>query len=446
MRRLSNALHILWVGVIVFVFAVLYGLVRLALLVGLCWSGTRRRRAVARFNGWALRRTMETLGASFIKMGQVMSTRPDLLAPETIDQLKHLQDKLPAFSFAKVQRTIEEDTGRPLAETFSEFDQRPVAAASVAQVHRARLADGREVAVKVLRPNVRRQVERDGALLLFGAKVLALHPRLKRSDPVGHTQHFVDAIRDQTDLRIEAANYRKFHDNFARWDRVKFPEVLTPATERVLTMEFIRGTKIDAQPDDKKLPLAEVVRRCMFQMCFEDGFLHADMHPGNMLVDDDGRLVLFDVGLAKHLHEDVLIQFIDMGKCLTMGTPGDLVAHLRRFHTYMGDVDWDALSKDVEAFAIKFRAQSANDLDYGVLFNEMFAIGRRYHVRPVTDMTLVLVAMVTSQGIGKMLDPEVNVFAHVARHLVPILMKRNERVPDTESARAAAAETPRPSH
>jgi ubiquinone biosynthesis protein len=445
-RRLSNAFHILWVGVVVLVFGLLYGLVRLGLLLGLCWSGARRRRVVARVNGWALRRSMESLGASFIKMGQVMSTRPDLLAPETIEQLKRLQDRLPAFSFAKVKRTIEEDTGKPLAETFSELDEQPVAAASVAQVHRARLKDGREVAVKVLRPNVRRQVERDASLLLFGAKVIALHPRLKRSDPVGHTQHFVEAIHDQTDLRIEAANYRKFHGNFATWTTVKFPEVLAPATERVLTMEFIRGTKIDAQPADRRLPLAEVVRRCMFQMCFDDGFLHADMHPGNMLVDEEGRLVLFDVGLAKHLHEDVLIQFIDMGKCLTMGTPGDLVAHLRRFHTYMGDVDWDALSKEVDVFALKFRNQSANDLDYGKLFNEMFAIGRRYHVRPVTDMTLVLVAMVTSQGIGKMLDPEVNVFAHVARHLVPILMKRNERVPDTDSAREAQARPPAPSH
>jgi ubiquinone biosynthesis protein len=392
---------------------------------------------VARLNGWALRRTMEVLGASFIKMGQVMSTRPDLLAPETIAQLKRLQDRLPAFGFATVKRTIEADTGQSLDALFTDFDPRPVAAASVAQVHRATLRDGREVAVKVLRPNVRRQVERDGALLRFGAKVVALHPRLRRSDPVGHIEHFIDAIRDQTDLRIEATNYQRFHENFSSWTTVKFPEVLAPVTERVLTMEFIRGTKIDAQPAERKLPLAQVVRECMFQMCFSDGFLHADMHPGNMLVDAAGRLVLFDVGLAKHLHEDVLIQFIDMGKCLTMGTPGDLVAHLRRFHTYMGTVDWDALSKDVDRFALKFRAQSANDLDYGVLFNEMFAIGRRYHVRPVTDMTLVLVAMVTSQGIGKMLDPDVNVFAHVAKYLLPILMKRNEHVPETDAARAA---------
>jgi ubiquinone biosynthesis protein len=174
----------------------------------------------------------------------------------------------------------------------------------------------------------------------------------------------------------------------------------------------------------------------MMKMCFEDGFLHADMHPGNMVVDDDGRLVLFDVGLAKLLHDDVLLQFIDMGKCLTMGTPDDLVNHLKRFHTYIDGVHWDDLRRDLEQFALKHRARDAATLDYGSMFNELFAIGRRYHVRPVTEMTLVLVAMVTSQGIGSMLDPKVNVFAEVARYLVPILMKRNEPVPAAAPASA----------
>ncbi len=429
LRRLGNAIHVLWVGLVLFGFGLLYGLGRLGLLLGLCWSGVRRRRAVARWKAWILRQVLEALGATFIKMGQVMSTRPDLLAPETIAQLKHLQDRLPAFSFARVRAIVEEDTGKALEDTYAEFDPQPVAAASVAQVHRARLHDGREVAVKVLRPNVRRQVERDAAMLLGGAKVVAWNKKARLSDPVGHTQHFVDAIRDQTDLRIEAANYRRFHRNFAGDDAVRFPEILEPSTERVLTMEFLRGTKIDAQPPERRMGLAANVRHIMMKMCFEDGFLHADMHPGNMVVDDAGHIVLFDVGLAKLLHEDVLLQFIDMGKCLSMGTPDDLVAHLKRFHTYIEGVHWDHLRGDLETFALKFRARDAANLDYSQMFNELFAIGRRYHVRPLPDLTLVLVAMVTSQGIGSMLDPGVNVFAEVARYLVPILMKRNQPVP-----------------
>jgi ubiquinone biosynthesis protein len=439
LRWLGNLLHFWFVFFVLFLCGLIYLFGRLGTLL-FFWGKERRARAVGRLRGWTLRQGMTSLGATFIKMGQVMSTRPDLFAPEIIDQLRRLQDRLPAVPWKKAKRVIEGDLG-PIGERFSEFDEAPVAAASVAQVHRARLRDGREVAVKVLRPGVRRQVERDAAIFELGAKVIALRPLWRRSDPVGHTHHFVEAIHDQTDLRIEAENYIRFRANFAGNPRVTFPEVMPElCSERVLTMEFVRGTKIDALPEGRYPQLAELVRTTMFQMCFQDGFLHADMHPGNMVVQDGSKLVLFDVGMAKLLHEDVLIQFIDMSKCLVMGTPDDLVNHLRRFHTYLGDVDWESLRTEVGAFAAHFRAQEVGKLEYGELFAGMFAIGRKYHVHPVTDMMLVFVALITAQGIGKMLEPEHNVFGAVAQYLIPILMKRNEYVPETAEAQKARAE------
>ncbi|HEU0032786.1 MAG TPA: AarF/UbiB family protein [Kofleriaceae bacterium] len=420
----------------------MYGLARLAIAL-FVW-GPRRPRVLASLRGWMLRQTMTTLGATFIKLGQVMSTRPDLFEPEIIDQLRRLQDKLPPFSFRKVQATVESELGKSMSQLFRDFDTKPVAAASVAQVHHAYLKDGREVAVKVLRPGVRRQVERDKAILLGGARLVALRPKWRHNDPVGHTKHFVEAIYDQTDLRHEAANYTRFRDNFRGRDGVTFPEVYPEfSSERVLTMQFVRGDKVDALPADitpaVKHKLAETVRMTMFKMCFEDGFVHADLHPGNMVAQPDGTLVVFDAGLAKLLHEDVLIQFIDMTKCLAMGTPDDLVAHLKRFHTYIGEIDWPSLRVEVDAFASKFRAQDTAKLEYGELISEMFAIGRKYRVRPVTDMMLVFVALITAQGIGKMLEPDHNVFGAVAQYLIPILMKRNEHVPDTAEAKRAAA-------
>ena len=437
LRWPGNFVHFLFLLIVLLVAGLIYGFTRLGIAL-FVW-GPRRDRALAHLRGRMLRQTMSTLGATFIKLGQVMSTRPDLFPPEIIDQLRHLQDKLPPFAFGAVKKTVEADLGKPLTELFTEFDETPVAAASVAQVHRARLRDGREVAVKVLRPSVRRQVERDAVILIGFAHVIALRPKWRRNDPVGHTKHFVDAIHDQTDLGIEAENYIRFRRNFANNPNVTFPEVYAElCSSRVLTMEFVRGAKIDTLSQGAHPKLAETVRNTMLKMCFDDGFVHADLHPGNMVVQDGDKLVIFDVGLAKQLHDDILIQFIDMSKCIAMGTPDDIVAHLRRFHTYLDGVDWVALRVDVEKFALTFRAKDTAKLEYGELIAEMFAIGRKHNVRPVTDMMLVFVALITAQGIGKMLEPDHNIFASLAQFLVPILIKRNERVPDTVEAKRAA--------
>jgi ubiquinone biosynthesis protein len=437
LRWPGNFLHFLFLLIVTIVAAVVYGIARVGIALFI-W-GPRRARALGTLRGWMLKNVMQSLGATFIKMGQVMSTRPDLFAPQIIHQLRSLQDKIPPFSFSKIKTIIEGDFGKPLHEIFSELDETPVAAASVAQVHRGRLKDGKEVAVKVLRPGVRRKVERDEAILIGGAKLASIRPKWRQNDPVGHTKHFIEAIHDQTDLRIEAENYKRFHANFAGADGVRFPEIhYDLCSPRVLTMEFIRGTKVDALPPGKYPKLAQSVRMTFFRMCFEHGFVHADLHPGNMVVQDNENLVIYDCGLAKLLHEDILIQFIDMTKCIAMGTPEDIVAHLKRFHTYIGEIDWESLRVEVEAFAAKFRGKDTAKLEYGELIGEMFAIGRKHKVRPVTDMMLVFVALITAQGIGKMLEPEHNVFGAVAMFLIPILQKRNEKVPDTVEARRAA--------
>jgi ubiquinone biosynthesis protein len=424
LRWPANLLRGLFLFFFLLVASLIYGAGRLALWIAVRDPAQRERR-VARWRGRCLRRSMTMLGATFIKMGQVLSSRPDLLPPETIDELQVLQDRLPAFGYWRARRAVERGLGRPLEEVYCEFDREPVAAASVAQVHRARLIDGTEVAVKVLRPSIRRQVERDATVLLFGARVLALHPRIRLNDPVAHLRHFVDAIVAQTDLTREADNYERFAANFAGADDVAFPAIHRECSSKsVLTMEFVRGTRFDARDRSHDRALAATIRLLMFRMCFDHGFVHADLHPGNFFVRDDQKLVVFDAGMAKLLEEDILVQFVDFSRCLTVGTADDFVDHIKRFHTYMGEVDWTSLRSDINVLLDRFRTQNTARLEYSSLFADIFAISRRYKARPVPDLTLVMVALLTVQGIGKELDPESNVFQEVASFLMPLLARK----------------------
>lgn len=405
------------------ILSLAYGLFRLGTLV--IWPRERRLAVAARGRGRLLRWGMTTLGATFIKLGQVMSTRPDLFPPEMIDELRRLQDQLPAFSYRRARIAIEAELGKSVEELFVEIDSAPVAAASVAQVHRARTSGGDLVAVKVLRPNVRAQIERDAIILSVVARIAALGPRLRLSDPVGHLREFLRGIREQTDLRLEASHYDKFRNNFRDTSDISFPRVFRElSSERVLTMEFIEGVKVDALGPGNHKDIARACRVAFLRMCFEHGFVHSDLHPGNMLVTADRRLVIFDAGLAKELGDHVLDQFVDFSKCIALGTVSDFMHHFRTFHTYLEGTDWAALEREAEVFIAKWRHLTSAQIEFGGMINELLALARKYRIQPIPELTLVLVGIVTAEGISKILDPDLDMFRQMGEFLLPIVARR----------------------
>lgn len=425
----SHLLRFASVTVIVTGYMFVFGFGRLR-LVGVREPEARRSRRAALL-GSVLRRAMERLGATFVKLGQVMSSRPDLFEPETIVELRKLQDQLPPFALSHVERIVAEDLGRPVSEVFAQFDPAPLAAASVAQVHRAELADGREVAVKVLRPAVRAGVVRDAAILRTLARVAAWHPTLRLSDPVGHVGHFVRGIEEQTDLGLELANYGRFRANFADVPEVVFPEVHPELCgPRMLTMDLVRGFKVDELLGDDQHGLdvtrvATSMRNAFFKMCFEDGFVHADLHPGNMLITAAGEVAIFDVGLAQEMTPDVLDQMVDFARCISFGDLDDFVRHLQSFHGYMEGTDWDQIKLDASSFIGRFRGVKQAELEWAAMFDDVFKVMRKHHLQPMPEVVLVMVGVVTAEGVGKQLESNIDTLAEMGRFLMPILARRN---------------------
>lgn len=354
------------------------------------------------------------LGATFIKVGQIMSTRPDLLPPHIISALAKLQDDVGPFPFAQVKQTIEEDFGQELTQLFTEFSPLPIASASVAQVHRAVLPDGQVVAVKVRRPDVEELCEFDLGVMRLYARVLELIPSLRLLAPLDSVEQFGRAIRLQLDFTIEARNNRRFTQNF-----VTLPEVCLPAlcerlcSKRVLVMEFIDGVKVldfkRSGQDPRRLGLLGF--RVMLKMIFADGFVHADLHPGNILVTRDGRVALLDLGLVAELDDEHRLAFTRYFAAWAQGD-GLTMADIMVRHSpvpYVGDRE--GFRNAVQEFVNRLHGKRLGEVEVAAVVYEMLQILRRYRVRANATFTMVNIAIAITEGIGKQLDPTLDLMA-----------------------------------
>jgi len=366
-------------------------------------------RALAR----AMRIMLEGLGATFVKVGQIMSTRPDLLPSEIIAELALLQENVRPFAAAQAGRIIAEDLRRPLNMIFDHFDAMPIASASVAQVQRARLkGTGAPLAIKVRRPSIARWAELDRSIILGVAHALELIPSMRMVAPVESARQFCDAINRQLDFRREAANNLRFRANFAGESYVVFPHVYESlSSERVLTMDFVEGyrdSELGAAGIDPK-KVAGLGMRVFCKMTFIDGFIHADLHPGNIRFMRDNRIALFDLGLTAELTDEDRLMFAQTMFYMANGMGPELARQMYDLTQHRADIDYSAYEREISEYLTQFVNQPLGEIEMSLAIGKFFDIYRRYGMRLDGRYTVLNVSMMVVEGLGKKLDPSLDI-------------------------------------
>ena len=377
------------------------------------WTSRGRRPAF----GVRIRRALEDLGPIYVKFGQILSTRRDLLPDDIADELARLQDEVPPFPGAQARAIIDKALGSPVGEVFAEFSEKPLASASIAQVHAARLQDGRDVVVKVLRPGIDKTIRRDVDLLFTIARLARRYSsEARRLRPVEVVQEYEKTIFDELDLLREAANASQLRRNFLDSDMLYVPEVFWDhCRPNVMVMERIYGTPVDeidqlrAQGISMQM-LGERGVEIFFTQVFRDNFFHADMHPGNIFVAPDGRYIGVDFGIMgtlttedqRYLAENLLAFF---------------ERDYRRVAELHVESGWVPASTRVDEFESAIRTVSEpiyerpiSEISFGHFLLRLFQTARRFNMEVQPQLVLLQKTLLNIEGLGRQLYPELDLW------------------------------------
>lgn len=359
-----------------------------------------------------LREALAELGVTFIKLGQLLSTRPDLLPAGYAEELAKLQDAAPPEPAAVMRATIAAELGRPVEDVFATFDDEPLAAASIGQAHAATLADGAQVVVKVRRPGAVEQVTEDLEILRNLAAAAARRWEAARAyDLPGLAEEFAQTLRAELDYLQEARNAERFATNLAEEPGIHIPRVYGElTTSRVLVLERLRGLKIDdlAGLDAAAIDRPALARRAAaieMRMVFEDGFVHADPHPGNFFIEADGTIGLIDFGMVTMVEPRTREHLADVLLALTRNDSDALVDALLTLGIARGHVNRDGLRRDMERLLSRYYGKPLGEIAVGPLLREVLAIVRRHQLQLPANMAVLIKVLIMSEGLGARLDP-----------------------------------------
>jgi len=390
------------------------------------WLGhPRRETPYGRAEHW--RMALGELGATFIKLGQMLSMRSDLLPPDYIAELSKLQDAAPQVPFDRICEIVCQELGQPPETIFSEFSPQPLAAASIGQVHAGILKDGRHVVVKVQRPGVREQVEQDLEILFGLAEWSKTHTALGRTyDLSALVDEFAFTLRNELDYRREGQNADRFRRNFADDPGIQVPHVYWEyTTERVLTLERVSGVNIanvaalDEAGIDRRT-VAENAVRVMLKEVFEFGFFHADPHPGNFFVQPDASIALIDFGMAGHVNHQLQNTLLEVGLAVVRQDAERLSDAFFTLGVAQGNVNRAALQRDLDHFLSQYAGRSIQELAATQVTSEVLNIAFRYRLQLPGALVMLLRLIAMSEALGARLAPDFRLFEFAEPYLKQI--------------------------
>ena len=378
-----------------------------------------------------LKEKLIKLGPTFIKMGQSMGTRPDLLPLPFVKELGSLVDSVPPFPNDIAFARIEHELGKKITEVYAEFELEPVAAASLGQVYRARLHSGEEVAVKVQRPNLDATIKGDIVILKKVANFAERFPQLnENADWSGMLREFDVTIHEEMDYVAEGRNAERFRDNFKNWNNVHVPTIYWNATtSKVMTMEYIHGTKVtDLEEQERRNISPAKVNRLLIKtylkQLLEDGFFHADPHPGNLLVMPDGRVAFFDFGMVGRITPELQAKMIDAFFHVVGKDPAGIAQDLIELDFLKPGTSPSVVKPVVEKMFEFHLDRKLKDVNFKELTYDLADVMYDYPFRLPSNFTYIMRALMTLEGIGIITDPEFNFFETAKPYAKEFMLRR----------------------